>query len=174
MSTFPAELDPALDRTLTDTIAPGDVNELDARTRALEAKVGAEGSPVVTSHDYRLRALEAADPAGTAVTTDATWTTVLTLALAAVSTKALNAVVSAIRSTGTEGGAWAFVAGFRRGAAGAPVQLGAAVFSLAAADDATWDVRIQVSGSDVVIQVRGAAGKTVRWRVEAAVAEARV
>lgn len=106
-------------------------------------------------------------------TTDATWTTAVTATLAQSSQVTFRVAVSAIRSTGAEGGSWEFSAGFRRPSSGAPVAVGSTLFLLVAADDATWDVRIQVSGSDVVIQVKGAAGKTVRWRVEAATTEAR-
>lgn len=58
MALYPAQIDPALDLTLEDDVDPDDLNELDARTRALEAKVGADGSQALTSHEYRLRALE--------------------------------------------------------------------------------------------------------------------
>ena len=55
-TTFPGALDPPLDVTLADdTIDPDHVNSVDDRVRAVEAKVGADGSAVTSSHDWKLR-----------------------------------------------------------------------------------------------------------------------
>lgn len=106
-------------------------------------------------------------------TTDATWTTIATATLAQSSTVTFVCAVSAIRDDGTEGGSWTFTARARRPAAGVPV-MGTVLFGLTDSDDATWDVRVQVSGSDVVVQVMGAVGKTVTWRAEVQTTEAKV
>jgi len=108
-------------------------------------------------------------------TTDATWTTVpgCNATLAQSSTVTFSGMVSAIRDDGTEGGSWTFTARARRPAAGVPV-MGTVLFGLTDSDDATWDVRVQVSGSDVVVQVMGAVGKTVTWRAEVQTTEAKV
>ncbi len=112
---------------------------------------------------------------GDVATTDATWTTVpgCSATLAQSSTVTFQGMVSAIRDDGTEGGSWTFTARARRPASGAPV-MGTVFFTLVDADDATWDVRVQVSGSDVVLQVKGAAGKTVTWRGEIQTTEAKI
>ena len=108
-------------------------------------------------------------------TTDATWTTVpgCSATLAQSSCVTFVGAVSAIRDDGTEGGSWTFTARARRPSAGVPV-MGTVLFGLVDADDATWDVRVQVSGSDVVLQVMGAAAKNVTWRAEVQTTEAKV
>lgn len=108
-------------------------------------------------------------------TTDATWTTVpgCSATLAQSSCVTFVGAVSAIRDDGTEGGSWTFTARARRPSAGVPV-MGTALFGLVDADDATWDVRVQVSGSDVVVQVMGAVGKTITWRAEVQTTEAKI
>jgi len=108
-------------------------------------------------------------------TTDATWTTVpgCSATLAQSSNVTFVGAVSAIRDDGTEGGSWTFTARARRPSAGVPV-MGTVLFGLVDADDATWDVRVQVSGSDVVLQVMGAAAKNVTWRAEVQTTEAKV
>lgn len=108
-------------------------------------------------------------------TTDATWTTVpgCVATLAQSSTVTFQGMVSAIRDDGTEGGSWTFTARARRPASGVPV-MGTVLFGLVDADDATWDVRLVVSGSDVAVQVKGAVGKTATWRAEIQTTEAKV
>lgn len=110
--------------------------------------------------------------AGDASTTDATWTTILTFSPPASSRETLTGKVSTIRDDGTEGGSWALGFGVRRGASGAPV-VGDPEFTLANTDDADFGVRAQASGSDVVVQVKGDAGKNLTWRAEFDVTEAR-
>ena len=57
-TTFPAALDAPIDVTLTeDSVDPDHVNSVDDRVRAVEAKVGADGSAVTSSHDWKLRPL---------------------------------------------------------------------------------------------------------------------
>lgn len=113
--------------------------------------------------------------AGTATTTDATWTTVAgcTSTPAASTGVVYAARVSAIRSDGTEAGGWDLSWRARRGSSGAPV-VGTAVFALAEVDDADLDVRAQASGDDVVLQVHGDAAKTFHWRAEIDATEARL
>lgn len=114
--------------------------------------------------------------AGDVETTDATWTTVpgCVASLAVSSVVTFRGTVSAIRDNGTEGAAFTFEAAFRRGASGAPVPVGADLFLLVARDDAAFDARIQVVSNDVVVQVHGAASKTMTWRVEIDTTEARI
>lgn len=110
---------------------------------------------------------------GDVATTDATWTTVLTLSPRTSSSLLLHGSVTAIRSTGAEGGAWTFDARVRRGATGAPV-VPTVLFGLTDADGTGWDVRLQVSGTTVVVQVHGEAAKNITWRAEVQTTEAKI
>lgn len=113
--------------------------------------------------------------AGEVDTTDATWTTIAgcTATLAASSTVTFRGMVSAIRDDGTEGGGWSFSVRARRGASGATV-VSSPTFSLADADDADFDVRVDLDGDDVVFQVRGDTGKNLTWRAEIDATESRI
>lgn len=111
--------------------------------------------------------------AGDVNTTDATWTTILTLSPGVKSTPGLGGTVTAIRDDGTEGGMWTFQARVRRGASGNPV-IPTVLFGLTDADGTGWDVRLQVSGSSVVVQVHGEAAKNLTWRAEVQATEARI
>lgn len=108
-------------------------------------------------------------------TTDATWTTVpgCSATLAQSSCVTFQGMVSAIRDDGTEGGSWVFAARARRPSSGVPV-LGAITFTLADFDGVGWDVRVQVSGSDVVVQVLGEAATNLTWRAEVQTTEAKI
>jgi hypothetical protein len=106
-------------------------------------------------------------------TSDATWTTIVTLTPAPSSSVVLAGSVAAITSDGGDGGGWTFAVRVRRGAAGAP-SVGTAVFSLAEFDGTGWDVRVQTSGSDVVVQVLGEAATEITWRAEVQATEAAI
>lgn len=108
-----------------------------------------------------------------AATTDATWTTLVTFSPPLSSRQTVTGTVSAIRDDGTEGGSWVLAFGVRRGASGAPA-VGTVAFLLADADDADFGVRAQASGNDVVVQGRGDASKSLTWRAEFDVTEARI
>ena len=110
---------------------------------------------------------------GEAATADATWTTILSATLAQSSTVTFVGAVSAIRSDGAAGGSWTFTARARRPASGVPV-MGTALFGLVDFDGTGWDVRVQVSGSDVVVQVHGEAATAITWRAEVQTTEAKV
>lgn len=106
-------------------------------------------------------------------TTDATWTTIVTLTPAPSSSVVLAGSVAAITSDGVDGGGWTFAVRVRRGAAGAP-SVGTAVVTLAECAGTGWDVRVQASGSDVVVQVHGEAATEITWRAEVATTEAKI
>lgn len=108
-------------------------------------------------------------------TEDATWTTVpdCTATLAASSSVVFRGMVAAIRDDGTEAGAWTFTVRARRPSSGAPV-LGTVLFGLAEHDGTGWDVRVQVSGSDVVVQVHGEAATDITWQVDIETTEAKI
>ncbi len=116
-------------------------------------------------------------PAGLGTTHD-TWTTAITITPTGASMLTLDVTASAVRSDGARGAAWRFHAAFRTPAGVDPVQIGDAVFVLAAADDLSgavpvWSVRAKAVAADVLVQVRGAAATNIKWRVEASTVEAR-
>ena len=106
-------------------------------------------------------------------TTDATWTTIVTLSPATSTALTLRGSVAAIRDDGTEAGAWDFTVRVRRGSSGNPVT-GTAAMSLSEHDGSGWDVRVQTSGATVVVQVHGEAATNITWRAEIAATEARI
>lgn len=105
-------------------------------------------------------------------TTDATWTTIVTLSPSTSTGLTLRGSVAAIRDDGTEAGGWDFTVRVRRGSSGNPVT-GTAFFALAEHDGTGWDVRVQTSGATVVVQVLGEAATNITWRAEVAATEAR-
>lgn len=109
---------------------------------------------------------------GGVATTDATWTTILTLSPGVSTGLTLRGSVAAIKSDGTKAGGWDFTVRVRRPSSGNPVT-GTAAFSLAEHDGTDWDVRVQTSGATVVVQVQGEAATNITWRAEIAATEAR-
>ena len=105
-------------------------------------------------------------------TTDATWTTILTLSPGVSTGLTLRGSVAAIKSDGTKAGGWDFTVRVRRPSSGNPVT-GTAFFALAEHDGTDWDVRVQTSGATVVVQVQGEAATNITWRAEIAATEAR-
>ena len=60
-----------------------------------------------------------------------------------------------------------------RGASGAPA-VPTLLFGLSDHDGTGWDVRAQVSGNTVVVQVHGEAATDITWRAEVQATEARI
>lgn len=56
-TTYPGALDEPLDATLSDDVDPDHANTADARARAVQSKVGADGDIRPTTIDYRMRHL---------------------------------------------------------------------------------------------------------------------
>ena len=110
---------------------------------------------------------------GDVATSDATWTTIVTLSPGTSSSVVLTGNVAAITSDGGDGGGWAFAVRVRRGAAGNPA-VGTPFFALAAHDGTGWDVRVQASDAAVVVQVLGQAATDITWRAEVTATEARI
>ena len=109
---------------------------------------------------------------GNVATSDATWTTIVTLSPSASTALVLRGSVAAIKSDGTKAGGWDFTVRVRRPSSGNPVT-GTAFFALAEHDGTDWDVRVQTSGATVVVQVQGEAATNITWRAEVAATEAR-
>lgn len=102
---------------------------------------------------------------GTATTTDATPTTIITFALG--STPGVYSVQGSIEAfdiTDIAGGTYAFTAGVRTTGAAA-IQIGTEIkdiFEEAAMASADFDVF--VSGNNLIVQVTGIAAKTIDWQ----------
>lgn len=99
-------------------------------------------------------------------TTDATITTLATVPIPASTTVMIEARVAARRTGGTSGtaedGAAYIVAGAYKNVAGTATEIGeGSLFS--AEDQAGWACTIDVSGSNALLQVTGAADNNVSW-----------
>lgn len=108
---------------------------------------------------------------GRVETTDATVTTILTLATIADSVKSISVRVVARRTAGA-GGTAGDVAGYSRIAtfkniAGTVTQVGTTTDDHTAEDQSGWDVTFSISGTNVLIQVTGAADNTITWHATA-------
>jgi len=117
----------------------------------------------------------AADPTGTATTTDTSWTTALAYELGGAGrVAAVQIRAAAVTDDGTAGAAWVGTVMARRPSAGAVV-VGTAVWLLSDADGAGWEVRVVSDGADgIEVQVRGdpSPATELRWRVTATITEA--
>ena len=100
---------------------------------------------------------------GTETTADATFTTVATQAITDGRTLLLEAHVSGRRAGADEGAGFVLRGAFRR-TGGAVTQIGSTQVINSFADDSTWNAQFLVSGTDVLVQVKGAAAASVDWR----------
>jgi hypothetical protein len=112
---------------------------------------------------------------GRAATTDATATTILTLATITDSVKMIEVRVAARRTGGTGGtagdvGSYIKKATFKN-VGGAVSQVGSTTDDHVAESQAGWDVAFSVSGTNVLVQVTGAADNNVTWHATARVYE---
>lgn len=107
---------------------------------------------------------------GRVATTDATVTTIGTITPAASTTTFLEARVWARRTGGASGtaedGAAYIFAGTFKNAAGTITQIGTTTAIATHESQAGWAADFTISGTDVLIQVTGAAGNNVTWHVE--------
>lgn len=121
--------------------------------------------------DRRLKALENLDrPAtksGKSSTTDATATTLLTIALDASTTTLIEAHVVARRTGGSAGvaedGAGYVLRGTYKVVAGSATLIGAVNADYTAEDQAGWDATLDTSGQTVRVRVTGAANNNITW-----------
>ena len=146
------------------TLYNGSGAPLHAELFVAGASVGAQGGGTSSVPGFS---------AGDVDTADATWTTILTLSPSATTSLGLVGTVTAIRDDGAAGGVWTFQARVLRGASGAPA-VPTLLFGLSDHDGTGWDVRAQVSGNTVVVQVHGEAATDITWRAEVQATEARI
>lgn len=104
---------------------------------------------------------------GRAATTDATVTTINTIAVAATTTVMIEAHVRARRTGGTSGtaedAAGYIIAGTYKNVAGTATLVGAVSADYTAEDQAGWDATLTASGGNVLLRVTGAANNNVTW-----------
>lgn len=105
----------------------------------------------------------------TVATTDATVTTIATIAVPATTTKAVEARVVARRTGGASGtaedGAYYVARAVYKNVAGTATAIGSEV-SAAFESQAGWNVSWSQSGSNILLQVTGAAANDINWAVE--------
>ena len=104
-------------------------------------------------------------------TTDATVTTLLTIATASNTTYLVRAFVAARRTGGASGTAsdsagYTFVGTFKN-ASGTLTQVGTTTAVHTAEDQAAWNATFDVSGTDIRIRVTGAANNDITWHASA-------
>lgn len=104
---------------------------------------------------------------GQTATTDATPTTLASVALASEHTTLLKARVAARRVAGSAGsaedGAGYTLVGVYKMVSGVATLIGAVTAVHAAESQAAWNATFTVSGGNVLLQVTGAANNTVVW-----------
>ena len=155
---FPRTLDPPIDVTLSDDfIDPEHINTVDARVRAVEAKVGANGSDVRTTLDWRTRHLSIAVDT---MTTDADYVTLWSGRMTDGSGATVDVTVVGVRDGANEVIGAGFVGTFR---------CKASVVSLAGRLLTKHDQRTLLATADVLLEVDGADG--IRLRVKSNVAD---
>jgi len=102
-----------------------------------------------------------------AATTDATVTTIATVAVPASTTSLIEARVVARRTGGSAGaaddGAGYLVAATFKGASGTVAQIGSTTAVATHESQAAWNVSFTVSGGNALLQVTGAANNNVTW-----------
>ena len=159
LTSFPTALDTPLDATLEDVVEPEMVNAADARARAVAEKVGADGSTIPTTLDYRLRHLVDAST----MTTGAGFVTLWRVTLPEGTAAMLRMDLVAVRDGANEALGHTLVATVR--SKGGAAELVGTPLVLA-------DQRTGLSGAEVVIaitdelvelQVKSNASARVHW-----------
>jgi len=140
--------------------------------------------PTINSEVFRIESVATNDDPservtqGRVATTDATQTTLETIAIPASTTVAIYVFVTARRTGGTAGtaedGAGYVVSAVMKNVAGTATIIGAVATTTLGEDQAAWDATITVSGANALIRVTGAADNDVvfhsttrTWRVSA-------
>lgn len=108
---------------------------------------------------------------GRAATTDATVTTLATIAIPASTTVHIEAHVIARRTGGTLGtaddGAGYILDGTYKTAAGTVTLIGALALPYTAEDQVLWDATLTISGTNVLVSVTGATSNNITWHCTA-------
>jgi len=100
----------------------------------------------------------------TVTTTDATLTTIATIAIPDDTVVLVHAELVGRRTDAADRAAYIKEACIYREAAGAAVRQGPIQNNLNRDSDSIFDAQINVSGNNAIIQVLGAAGKTINWK----------
>lgn len=101
---------------------------------------------------------------GTVTTSDATPTTILTFAAAAVATcYDIQVRITAFDATDVAGGAYFIIGGARTTGAATTIFPDTEFFVKEEAAMATSDIDLTASGNNIVVTVTGIAAKTIRW-----------
>lgn len=95
-------------------------------------------------------------------TTNATVTTIATVAIGTSKIHALRVSLTALRSTSAEGAYYERLAAYKNNA-GTVTLIGAAASPITAEDAAAWDITLTISTTNVLVQVTGAVGSTIEW-----------
>lgn len=104
---------------------------------------------------------------GYVTTTDATVTTLATIAIPASTTVKVSVFVVARRTGGASGtaedGAGYQIDATYKNVAGTATLIGALTATYTAEDQAGWNATLTISGSNVLVRITGAAGNNVSW-----------
>lgn len=160
-TTFPTSLDTPLDVTDEDYASASQINTVDERARAVAAKVGADGSTVPTSLDYRLRHLVDAS----AMTTAAGFETVWRITLAEGSAAMMRFDVVAVREGANEALGHTVAATYRS-KGGAAELVGTPLVSVDQREGlASAEVILEATDTTVALRVKSNLSARVHWTV---------
>lgn len=155
---FPSTLDAPLDATLSDDfVDPDHVNTADARARAVQSKVGADGDVRPATIDYRIRHLALA---ASTMTTAGDYVTLWSLTMADDTAVTVEVNTTAVRSGANEALGVGLTGTFR--CKGGTAFLCGAVLT-------RHDQRTLLTTADVVLEVDGVNG--VRLRVKSSLTD---
>lgn len=165
-TTFPGALDPPLDVTLADDfIDPDHVNSVDDRVRAVEAKVGADGSAVTSSHDWKLRP-SFRDQRTTA---ESGYVTVASYAMIEGRALALRITAVGVLDGGTEAITRTITACYRRDGTGVYLVGAEQVEVDQRTGLASADLTTDVDSANVRIRLKAGTTTRVHWHLHGAV-----
>lgn len=99
---------------------------------------------------------------GSVTTNDATATTIITLNTMSDTVYGFSAFISAANSTDNTGNSYFYKAAFKN-VSGTVSQISTIDDTLFIREDGTSSVDVAISGTDILLQVTGVAGKTIKW-----------
>lgn len=170
-TTFPGALDEPLDVTLTDDfVDPEHLNTIDARVRAVEAKVGADASIVPASLDYRTRHIALA---ASTMTTAADYVTLWSLTMADGIAVTIAVDVVGVRDGANEAISVGLTATFRR-KGGTSYLVGAVLVRHDQRQGLSMaDVTLETTSDGVRLRAKSSFADRVHWSARGTVATAR-
>jgi hypothetical protein len=99
---------------------------------------------------------------GKVQTTDATLTTLVSYPLPTNTVSLIEGHIMGLKTTNDVGCAMTIQTAVKNNA-GTLTEIGAHEHSEAFKDDAVWDCEINISGLNILLQVKGKAGQTINW-----------